>query len=68
MLLVLPLLLLLLVVVVVAVVSSAINRGVKLTSTSRPLQPVDLNRFDYIIGMDPRNVRWVHLCRADIQG
>jgi hypothetical protein len=29
---------------------AAIKRGVKLTSTSRPLQPSDLNRFDYIIG------------------
>eukprot|EP00775_Hariotina_reticulata_P004397 gene4397-4650_t len=37
--------------------AAAIKRGVKLTSTSRPLQPADLSRFDYIIGMDPRNVR-----------
>lgn len=37
--------------------SAAVKRGVRLTSTSRPLLPSDLNRFDYIIGMDPRNVR-----------
>lgn len=36
---------------------AAIKRGVRLTSRSRPLQPSDLNRFDFIIGMDPRNVR-----------
>eukprot|EP00879_Flechtneria_rotunda_P013514 GHRR01014111.1.p1 GENE.GHRR01014111.1~~GHRR01014111.1.p1 ORF type:complete len:272 (+),score=72.18 GHRR01014111.1:539-1354(+) len=33
------------------------RRGVCLTSRSRPLNRADLSRFDYIIGMDPRNVR-----------
>jgi Low molecular weight phosphotyrosine protein phosphatase len=32
--------------------SAAKNRGVHLTSTSRPLEPGDLAEFDYIIGMD----------------
>lgn len=35
----------------------AVKRGVRLTSRSRPLTPADLNRFDYIIGMDPTNIR-----------
>lgn len=37
--------------------SAAIKRGVQLTSRSRPLVAADLNRFDYIIGMDPSNIR-----------
>mmetsp|Transcript_18336 Transcript_18336/g.54705 ORF Transcript_18336/g.54705 Transcript_18336/m.54705 type:complete len:271 (-) Transcript_18336:95-907(-) len=36
---------------------TAAKRGVKLTSRSRPLQPVDLSRFQYIIGMDDNNIR-----------
>lgn len=35
--------------------ATAMKRGVILTSRSRPLDPVDLTRFDYIIGMDPKN-------------
>jgi len=34
----------------------AARRGVHLTSKSRPLKPDDLNRFDYIIGMDSSNM------------
>ncbi|EFJ46460.1 hypothetical protein VOLCADRAFT_75328, partial [Volvox carteri f. nagariensis] len=36
---------------------TARKRGVLITSRSRPLQPVDLTRFDYIIGMDAKNLR-----------
>ena len=36
------------------------KRGVVLTSRSRPLRPVDLSRFDYIIGMDPKNIRAIN--------
>jgi len=36
---------------------AASNRGIKLTSASRPLQPSDLISFDYIIGMDASNIR-----------
>ncbi|GIL86585.1 hypothetical protein Vretimale_11519 [Volvox reticuliferus] len=36
---------------------TARKRGVLLTSRSRPLQPLDLSRFDYIVGMDPKNLR-----------
>lgn len=36
---------------------TAKRRGVFLTSRSRPLQPLDLTRFDYIIGMDGNNLR-----------
>ncbi|KXZ41418.1 hypothetical protein GPECTOR_480g417 [Gonium pectorale] len=36
---------------------TARKRGVMLTSRSRPLQPLDLSRFDYIIGMDAKNLR-----------
>ena len=32
------------------------KRGVILTSRSRPLRPLDLSQFDYIIGMDPKNI------------
>ncbi|KAF8060065.1 Zeaxanthin epoxidase [Scenedesmus sp. PABB004] len=37
--------------------ATAAKRGVVLTSTSRPLRPADLARFDHIVGMDARNVR-----------
>lgn len=37
--------------------ATAKQRGVILTSRSRPLVPLDLAKFDYIIGMDPRNIR-----------
>jgi protein-tyrosine-phosphatase len=37
--------------------AAAIKRGVCLTSRSRPLRPDDLQRFDYIIGMDNKNLR-----------
>ncbi|GLI67667.1 hypothetical protein VaNZ11_011828 [Volvox africanus] len=36
---------------------TARKRGVLLTSRSRPLQPLDLSRFDYVVGMDPKNLR-----------
>ncbi|KAG2483017.1 hypothetical protein HYH03_018097 [Edaphochlamys debaryana] len=36
---------------------TARKRGVILTSRSRPLQPLDLSRFDYVIGMDPNNLK-----------
>ncbi|GLC38474.1 hypothetical protein PLESTB_001729800 [Pleodorina starrii] len=36
---------------------TARKRGVLLTSRSRPLQPLDLSRFDYIVGMDAKNLR-----------
>eukprot|EP00892_Ulva_mutabilis_P011207 jgi/Ulvmu1/8459/UM043_0039.1 len=35
---------------------AASARGVKLTSKSRPLRPADLEEFDYIVGMDPKNI------------
>lgn len=37
--------------------AAASDRGVKLTSRSRPLRPADLQEYDYIIGMDPKNLR-----------
>lgn len=37
--------------------AAAKQRGVILTSKSRPLKPDDLERFDYIIGMDPNNLK-----------
>ena len=37
--------------------SHAIRRGYRLTSVSRPVDPVvDFDRFDYIVGMDDNNV------------
>eukprot|EP00200_Dunaliella_tertiolecta_P002975 CAMPEP_0202352388 /NCGR_PEP_ID=MMETSP1126-20121109/8605_1 /ASSEMBLY_ACC=CAM_ASM_000457 /TAXON_ID=3047 /ORGANISM="Dunaliella tertiolecta, Strain CCMP1320" /LENGTH=196 /DNA_ID=CAMNT_0048944599 /DNA_START=200 /DNA_END=790 /DNA_ORIENTATION=+ len=33
------------------------QRGVILTSKSRPLQPLDLDCFDYIIGMEGKNMK-----------
>ena len=53
--------------------AAAIERGVRLTSRSRPLQPADLAKFDYIIGMDQKNIRaimtasqyWIGEGRAD---
>nr|MBD3622253.1 low molecular weight phosphotyrosine protein phosphatase [Sunxiuqinia sp.] len=37
--------------------SHAIRRGYRLTSISRPVDPVvDFDRFDYIVGMDDNNV------------
>ena len=36
--------------------AAASKRGVILTSKSRPLRPEDLSTFDYIIGMDPKNL------------
>ena len=38
-------------------VCAALRRGVVLTSRSRPLVPLDLARFDYVIGMDEKNTR-----------
>ncbi|KAK4537365.1 hypothetical protein CDCA_CDCA12G3390 [Cyanidium caldarium] len=38
-------------------VAAAAKRGVKISSTSRPLRPDDLERFDLIVGMDDSNVR-----------
>ncbi|PNW73456.1 hypothetical protein CHLRE_14g632767v5 [Chlamydomonas reinhardtii] len=36
---------------------TARKRGVQLTSRSRPLAPLDFGRFDYIVGMDAKNIR-----------
>ncbi|GFR44260.1 hypothetical protein Agub_g5462 [Astrephomene gubernaculifera] len=36
---------------------AARKRGVRLTSRSRPLQPPDFNRFQYIVGMDGANLK-----------
>ncbi|KAG2447974.1 hypothetical protein HYH02_007003 [Chlamydomonas schloesseri] len=36
---------------------TARKRGVLLTSRSRPLAPLDFSRFDYIVGMDAKNIR-----------
>ena len=36
--------------------AAARKRGVILTSQSRPLRPADLERFDFIVGMDPKNL------------
>eukprot|EP00798_Chlamydomonas_sp_ICE-L_P022263 gene22263-29335_t len=36
--------------------ATAKKRGVYLTSRSRPLNPLDLSRFDYILGMDRNNM------------
>ncbi|GMH36166.1 hypothetical protein BSKO_04034 [Bryopsis sp. KO-2023] len=35
---------------------AAKHRGIIITSESRPLKPEDLTRFDYIIGMDAKNI------------
>eukprot|EP00667_Euglena_gracilis_P016430 EG_transcript_17183 len=35
---------------------AAAERGIRLTSRSRPLRPQDLEHFDYIIGMDQSNL------------
>jgi protein-tyrosine phosphatase len=37
--------------------AAARKRGVFLTSRSRPLKPLDLSHFSYIIGMDAKNER-----------
>lgn len=36
--------------------TAAKRRGVNIVSTSRPLNPQDVSRFDYIIGMDAKNI------------
>lgn len=35
---------------------AASARGIRLTSKSRPLNPEDLTDYDYIIGMDAKNL------------
>lgn len=35
--------------------AAAQKRNIKLTSKSRPLEPEDFNKFDFIIGMDDEN-------------
>ena len=35
---------------------TAKKRGVHLTSVSRPLKPQDFRDFQYIVGMDPKNM------------
>ena len=35
---------------------AAKKRGVHLSSKSRPLKPEDLSKFEYIVGMDPKNL------------
>jgi protein-tyrosine-phosphatase len=37
--------------------AAAQGRGVRLTSRSRPLTPLDWGRFHYIVGMDAKNRR-----------
>mmetsp|Transcript_5892 Transcript_5892/g.15663 ORF Transcript_5892/g.15663 Transcript_5892/m.15663 type:complete len:256 (+) Transcript_5892:99-866(+) len=37
--------------------AAALQRGIELTSRSRPLKPADLERFDVIVAMDDSNVR-----------
>ena len=37
--------------------AAARQRGVVLTSQSRPLCAADFSQFDYIIGMDPTNLK-----------
>ena len=44
--------------------AAAAKRQVTLTSRSRPLRPGDLARFDYIVGMDPRNTRVILVAAA----
>ncbi|KAJ9506527.1 hypothetical protein QJQ45_005024 [Haematococcus lacustris] len=39
--------------------AAAAARGVRLTSRSRPLEPLDLSRFDYVICMEARNTQAV---------
>jgi protein-tyrosine phosphatase len=41
---------------------AAQKRGINLTSKSRPLRPDDLQRFDYIVGMDPMNLKAMEVC------
>ena len=36
--------------------ASASKRGYKLTSISRPLKPEDVRKFDYIVGMEEKNL------------
>lgn len=43
---------------------AAQRRGVVLTSRSRPLKPLDLSRFGYIIGMDAKNMAAMQVRRA----
>ena len=42
------------------------KRGLELTSISRQIQPADLADFDYIIGMDPSNIK--NIKRLDKDG
>ena len=37
-------------------ISRAHARGIEMTSISRPIQPADFERFDYIVGMDNSNM------------
>ena len=37
-------------------ISRAHARGIEMTSISRPIQPRDFTRFDYIVGMDDSNM------------
>jgi protein-tyrosine-phosphatase len=46
--------------------AAAASRGVILTSKSRPLQPEDLSKFDYIVGMDPKNLRAMKVRRTPL--
>lgn len=46
--------------------AAAKQRGVILTSKSRPLKPDDLERFDYIIGMDPKNLKAMKVSLAPL--
>lgn len=42
--------------------AAAQQRGVILTSQSRPLRPDDLSTFDYIVGMDQKNLQAMLVC------
>lgn len=46
---------------------TAQRRGVTLTSKSRPLRPADLAQFDYIIGMESKNIRAVKVAESPQQ-
>ena len=47
---------------------AASKRGVKLTSKSRPLRPQDLSEYQYIVGMDPKNLAAMEVRRTCFNG
>jgi protein-tyrosine phosphatase len=42
-------------------VSAARQKGIAITSQSRPLTPDDLNSFDHILAMDPKNIKAINV-------